>query len=163
MQVVLGRKGDYSVRAMLYLARHAGEGRKKTREIASAMEIPGRYAPQILADLVAAGLLTATAGPDGGYELDRPSRVISLLEVVEAAEGPIRLERCVLRGGSCDWSNVCPVHEAWSRAQEGLVTELAATSFSDLVQIDEQISAGTYSVPADTPVHPHRTRRGGKR
>jgi Rrf2 family protein len=90
MQVALGRKGDYSVRAMLYLARHADDGRRKARVVATAMEIPHPYATQILANLVAEELLIATAGPDGGYELARPADEISLLEVVEAAEGPIR-------------------------------------------------------------------------
>lgn len=154
MQAVLGRKGDYTVRAMLYLARHAGEGRQKARIVADAMEIPSQYATQILAGLVGAGLLEATAGPDGGYELARPADTISLLEVVEAAEGPILLEQCVLRGGACDWTNVCPIHQAWSRAQNALVRELADTSFADLAAIERSMAAGTYRVPADTPPHP---------
>lgn len=161
MQVVLGRKGDYTVRALLYLARQSGTGRHKAREVAAAVEIPPRYAPQILADLVGAGFVKATAGSDGGYELARPASQISLLEVVEAAEGPIRLERCVLRGGSCDWSTVCPIHEAWSRAQGGLIEELAATSFADLAAIDAAISAGTYQPPSQAPLHPIPTRRRG--
>ena len=162
MQVVLGRKGDYSVRAMLHLARHSGKGRQKARVVAEAMEIPHRYATQILASLVAEGFLVATAGPDGGYELAKPANEISLLDVVEAAEGPIRLETCVLRGGSCDWSDVCPVHEAWSRAQEGMIRELDRTSFGDLERIDAAIAAGTYRPPVDTPIHESPTPRGGK-
>jgi Rrf2 family protein len=161
MQVVLGRKGDYSVRAMLHLARH-GEGRQKARVVAEEMDIPFRYATQILADLVAAGFLVATAGPAGGYELAKSANEISLLEVVEAAEGPIRLERCVLSGGSCDWSDVCPVHEAWSRAQEGMIRELSRTSFGDLERIDAAIAAGTYRPPAATPLHENPMERGGK-
>jgi Rrf2 family protein len=162
MQVVLGRKGDYSVRAMLHLVRHGGEGRQKARVVAEAMEIPHRYATQILANLVARGLLVATAGPDGGYELARPADAISLLQVVEAAEGPIRLETCVLRGGSCDWADVCPVHEAWSRAQESMIRELDRTSFGDLERIDAAIATGTYRPPAEAPIHDGRTTRGGK-
>jgi Rrf2 family protein len=161
MQVVLGRKGDYSVRAMLHLARHDGE-RQKARVVAEEMDIPHRYATQILASLVAEGFLVATAGPAGGYELAKPAHKISLLEVVEAVEGPIRLETCVLRGGSCDWSDVCPVHEAWSRAQQGMIRELGRTSFGDLERIDAAIAAGTYRPPADTPLHGNPTWRGGK-
>lgn len=159
MQVVLGRKGDYTVRAMLHLARQGGTRRQKAREVAAAMEIPPRYAPQILANLVAAGLANATAGPEGGYELTRSPSEISLLEVVEAAEGPIRLERCLLKGGSCDWRTVCPVHEAWSRAQGHLIEGLAATSFADLAAIDSAISAGIYQPPTDLPLHTGPTRR----
>src|SRR5690606_33444564 len=99
VQVTLGRKGDYTVRAVLNLARHYGAGRRKSREIAAEMDIPERYLPQILANLVRHGLLVAVAGPDGGYALARDPGDITLFEVVEVAEGPIALESCVLRGG----------------------------------------------------------------
>lgn len=163
MQAVLGRKGDYSVRAMLHLARHGAKGRQKARVVAATMDIPDRYATQILANLVSHGLLAATAGPDGGYELARPADDISLLEVVEAAEGPIRLDRCVLRGGSCDWRNVCPIHEAWSRAQNALIEQLAETSFDDLIRIDTAISAGTYQLPSGISLHEAANHQTGKR
>ena len=162
MQVVLGRKGDYSVRAMLHVARYAGAGRQKARVVAATMEIPNGYATQILANLVAQGLLNATAGPDGGYELARSADDITLLEIVEAAEGPIRLETCVLEGGSCDWREVCPVHEAWSRAQNGMIEELAKTSLGDLERIDRAISQGTYRPSPEAPLHEKRTPRGGE-
>src|SRR3990172_10072995 len=68
MQIALGRKGDYAVRAVLELARHYGAGRRKAREIAAEMDIPHRYLQQILNTFVRSDLLTAAAGPDGGYE-----------------------------------------------------------------------------------------------
>jgi len=163
MQVTLGRKGDYSVRAMLDVARHSDTGRRKAREIASEMEIPQPYVAQILADLVRQGLLTAVAGPAGGYTLSRPASEITLLEVAEAAEGPTTLESCVLRGGPCDWTSVCPVHETWSRGQNALTATLAATTFADLIAIDKGMEDGTYQLPPDMPDHPVATERRGKR
>ena len=85
MQVTLGRKGDYTVRAVLHLARHYGKGRRKSREIAAEMDIPERYLPQILANLVRHNVLVAVAGPDGGYALARDPGVLSLFEIVEVA------------------------------------------------------------------------------
>ncbi len=161
MQVTLGRKGDYSVRAVLDVARHSDTGRRKAREIASEMEIPQPYVAQILAGLVRQGLLTAVAGPTGGYTLSRPASEITLLEVAEAAEGPTTLESCVLRGGPCDWSDVCPVHETWSRGQSALTATLAATTFADLIAIDKAMEDGTYQLPPDVPDHPVPTRRRG--
>ncbi len=161
MQVTLGRRGDYAVRAMVDLARHHGAGRRKTREIAEAMDIPQRYLTQILAGLVRDGLLVAVAGPDGGYSLARPPAEVSLLEVVELAEGPISLDQCVLRGGPCDWEQACPLHAAWSRAQRALVGELAATTFGELMAEDAALQAGTYDgEPAD---HARSTARRGQR
>jgi Rrf2 family protein len=155
------------VRAVLDLARHHDE-RRKSREIAREMDIPARYLTQILANLVQHGLLDAVAGPTGGYTLARPPENISLLEVVEAAEGPIKLEQCVLRGGPCNWEDVCPVHIPWARAQNALAAQLAATSFADLVRSAAEIDGGAYVIPADAPAHgmptPRLRRRdqGGK-
>jgi Rrf2 family protein len=163
MQVTLGRKGDYSVRAILDVARHADTGRRKAREIATEMEIPQPYVAQILANLVKQGLLTAVAGPAGGYTLARPASSITLLEVVEGAEGATALENCVLRGGPCDWTGVCPVHDTWWRAQSALKETLAATNFADLVAIDEAMERGTYQPSVDVPLHPVPTERGGIR
>lgn len=50
----VGPEGDYAVRAALYLARHYGHGRRKTREIAADMDIPEKYLPQVLGELVRA-------------------------------------------------------------------------------------------------------------
>jgi Rrf2 family protein len=165
MQASLGRKGDYSVRAVLYLARYYGD-RRKSREIAHEMDIPARYLTQILASLVQEDLLTAMAGPSGGYCLARPPAEISLLEVVEAAEGPIGLDQCVLQGGPCSWENSCPVHIPWARAQNAMAEHLASTSFADLVEAASEIDASTQVLPDDAPPHkfptPRRS-RGGKR
>ncbi len=159
MRVALGRKGDYAVRAVLDLARHHGRGRRKAREIASEMDIPARYLPQILASLVRGELLVAVAGPEGGYALARDPAAISLLDVVEVVEGPIALEECVLRGGPCDWTSACPLHATWGRAQAALQAELQASTFDQLAQLDQSIEAGAYEPPPG-PVHPHRERRG---
>ncbi|TAJ17002.1 MAG: Rrf2 family transcriptional regulator [Dehalococcoidia bacterium] len=139
MEIALERRGDYSVRAVIDLARHYGDGRRKAREIATVMDIPVRYLPQLLAPLVHRGLLLATAGPDGGYALARNPASISVLEVIEAAEGPLESPRCVLRGGPCDWDETCPLHETWGRARDALATELKRTSFADLAAADEAI------------------------
>ncbi len=163
MRLTLGRKGDYAVRAVLDLARHWGEGRRKSREIATAMDIPERYVGQILAKLVRAGLLLATAGPDGGYSLSRDPAEVTLLEVVEASEGAIALSSCVLSGGPCDWTNVCPVHETWSQAQRAFMGTLQATNYADLVAIDTAIESGAYEPPDDAPLHVEPTTRKGQR
>jgi len=113
----LTRRGDYAVRAALCLARRGGDGGYvKIREVAAAMALPASYTPQVLRLLAEAGLAEARAGRDGGYRLARPSDQVALLEVVEAAEGAFRLERCILRGGPCHWEQACAVHAAWSAA-----------------------------------------------
>ena len=138
MQIALDRRGDYSVRAVLDLARHYGS-RRKAREIARTMDLPVRYLPQLLAPLVHRGLLAATAGPEGGYALARAPVEVTVLEVIEAAEGPLESPRCVLRGGPCDWEETCPLHDHWGRARAALATELQAVTFAELAARDAEI------------------------
>lgn len=140
MQITIGRRGDYAVRAVLDLAHAYGNGRRKTREIAATMEIPRNYLPQIMAELVSAGLLLATAGKSGGYELARPPSQITLLDVVELMDGPITLSRCLLRGIPCGTDGYCAAHEAWAEAQAALAGSLASTTFEELARRDYAFS-----------------------
>lgn len=137
MQIVLGSRGDYAVRAVLFLARYPG--RQRRREISAAMEIPDKYLPQILGALVAAGIARSTAGRLGGYELARTPDRVSLREVVEAAEGPLQADRCLLRGGPCHWVERCALHDAWTEAGDALSERLAATTFAELARRDEDL------------------------
>ena len=134
MQISLTKRGDYGIRAVLDLARNADGGRRKTREIAEAMNIPRGFLSQILATLAHAELVRATAGRDGGYVLARPAGAISLLDVIRAVEGPVGLQQCLLRGIPCGTSQFCDAHDAWARAQDALNRELAATTFADLAR-----------------------------
>jgi Rrf2 family protein len=121
VDLALTRRGDYAVRAALCLARRGGEGGYvKMREVAATMALPASYTPQVLRLLAEAGLAEARAGRDGGYRLTRPPDEIALLEVVEAAEGVFRLERCILRGGPCHWEQACAVHAALVGGSPGL-------------------------------------------
>ena len=150
MQVILGSRGDYSVRAVLHLARHPG--RQRRRDISQEMDIPDKYLPQILAALVRAGIARSTAGRLGGYELARPPEAISLREVVEVAEGPIRSQKCLMRSGPCYWGDKCAVHDAWAAAEAAMTDRLAATTFAELARADwemEQESRGRPPVPAE--------------
>lgn len=161
MQLKLTRRGDYTVRAMIHVARHHGNGLRQARQIASEMQVPYKFLTQILANLVSDGLLEAKAGPAGGYTLSRAPADVTLLEVVEAAEGPATFDHCVLRDGPCDWEETCPVHDTWSRAQSALARELALTTLSDLARIDAAIEAGEHQ--PESPPHPHLTERHGER
>jgi Rrf2 family protein len=147
----LSRRGDYVTRAALNLARAFGaDGYQKIREVVAGTEIPPTFAAQILADLVRAGLAASKAGKKGGYRLTREPDQVSLLEVIEAAEGPLRPDHCALGTGPCRWDQVCPLHETWSEATTRLRTVLSEASLGEVAARDEAIARGTYSVPPDS-------------
>jgi Rrf2 family iron-sulfur cluster assembly transcriptional regulator len=132
MRLELTKRGDYAVRAMLALARADGAGLLSARRIAEAMDIPGRFLPQVLSDLGRAGLVAAAPGRSGGYRLARDAAAISLLEVIEAVEGDSRRRSCVLRGGPCGRDGFCDVHEVFFTGQDLLLAQLAGSRLSDL-------------------------------
>ncbi|HEX7472207.1 MAG TPA: Rrf2 family transcriptional regulator, partial [Candidatus Limnocylindrales bacterium] len=119
MRLELTHRGDYAVRAMLALAQaDPGRGRLSVRRIAADMSIPVAFLPQVMRDLVAAGLVDATTGRGGGYRLARPAVDISVLQIIESVEGDSRRTSCVLRGGPCGKDGHCDAHAVFFAAQD---------------------------------------------
>jgi Rrf2 family protein len=136
MRIALSRRGDYAIRAMLALAEHerpGTDGYLSARRIAERMRIPARFVAHVLTDLGRAGLVRAGAGRAGGYRLAEPATSISVLRVVDAADGNGHVPRCVLRGSPCDPEGHCAVHETIARTTSAARAELARTSVADLV------------------------------
>ena len=155
MDLTLTKRGDYVVRAALSLARAFDDGAfRKIREVAADMDLPLHYTPQILNLLLKAGLAEARAGKQGGYRLLRPPEQISLLDLVEAGEGPLRDQRCTLRGGPCHWEDMCPLHSVWDQAYSALTEVLAGRTLASLAATDRALEQGTFPVPADSHRRP---------
>lgn len=127
------RQADYAVRAVLYLARRGSGARISTAEVAREQRIPPTFLAKIVSQLSTAGVLRATRGARGGITLARPPQEINLLEIVEAIDGPIGLNECVINRDVCSMSDTCPVREVWCDAQSVLVDRLRQTSFGQLV------------------------------
>ena len=129
------RQADYAVRAVLYLARLGQEQRAATSQIAEDQQIPPSFLAKIVSQLSVAGLLQTSRGARGGVSLARHPDQISLLEVVEAIDGPILLNECVGANGICTFGDDCPMRPVWCDAQAQLVERLKNTYFSQFVQM----------------------------
>lgn len=127
------RQADYAVRAVLHLARAGNMERAATSTIAKEQNIPPSFLAKIISQLSIAGLLHTSRGARGGVTLAREAKEISLLEVVEAIDGPIQLNECVQNEGVCSFEDACPVRAIWCDAQDELVRRLKSTSFGDLI------------------------------
>ncbi len=88
----LSRTVSYAVRAMVQLAQSDPDTPVPCSRLASRGDMPERFLLQILRVLVTQGILRSTRGVDGGYSLTRPPDQISLLDVIEAIEGPLAAE-----------------------------------------------------------------------
>jgi Rrf2 family protein len=127
------RQADYAVRAVLYLAKIGPEMRAATSQIAQEQQIPPSFLAKIVSQLSVAGLLQTSRGARGGVSLARVPEQISLLEVVEAIDGPILLNECVAGNGTCTFGDDCPMQSIWCDAQSELVHRLRNTTFDRFV------------------------------
>ena len=134
MRLELTRRGDYAVRAAVALAATNGDGLLSTRRIAAEMQIPPRFLPQVMADLVRADLVVAHTGRSGGYRLARPAADISLLEVIRASEHDRAIRTCILRGGPCDPAGRCDVHDVFSGARDAMLDSLDQATLAEVAQ-----------------------------
>jgi Rrf2 family protein len=137
MRIAIGRKGAYALSAAIHLARHSARhqdgSRLKAREIAEALAVPEAFLLRILSGLASAGILTAVSGRGGGYSLAADPADVSLLDIIEAAEGPVPSGRCLLSDGPCDPATACDMHTTWARAQHTLSDQLVATTLATIL------------------------------
>ena len=127
------RQADYAVRAVLHLSRVENHKRAATSVIAREQNIPPSFLAKIISQLSIAGLLHTSRGAHGGVILARKPSDISLLEVVEAIDGPIQLNECVTNTGICNFAANCPIRAVWCEAQEDLVKRLKNINFADMI------------------------------
>lgn len=139
----LTRQADYAIRALLHLSAAEPGNVVQTKEIASSEGIPEKYLPTIMRTLARAGLVRTLRGNQGGVLLARGPEDINLLEVIEAIEEPIMLNRCLREEGECSRESFCPVHPVWDRIQQTLIDRLESTSFADLASERTSCEAGS--------------------
>ena len=148
MRLELTRRGDYAVRAILALAARSSTAPTSGREISAEMGIPVGFLPRVMGDLVSAGLVESVTGRAGGYTLARAPAAISLLSVIEAAEGDSRRTSCVLRGGPCGRDGHCQVHDVFFAAQDALLERLRQVSLADIVGLPQAADVTASEVAA---------------
>ncbi len=86
----LTRAASYALHAMVHIAGHKPNTPLASHEVARARHIPERFLLKVLKPLVSEGLLVSVKGPHGGYRLARPATQITMLDIIEAVEGPVR-------------------------------------------------------------------------
>lgn len=127
------RQADYAVRAVLHLSKLGNNQRAATSTVAEEQHIPPSFLAKIISQLSIAGLLHTSRGARGGVTLARDPKEITLLEVIEAIDGPIQLNECVGENGICSFEKDCPLRPVWCEAQDELVKRLRGTNFKQLM------------------------------
>jgi len=128
----LTRGGEYAVRAMMYLADVPDGHVAALREIGRAKDIPESFLAKILQSLAHAGLVSSHRGARGGFTLARDAGEITVRAVIEAVDGPITLNRCVLAPEDCELSGHCRMHAVWVETQERMLSVLDGVTLAVL-------------------------------
>lgn len=128
----LSRAAEYSIRGVLYLASRSEGEVAGVEEIARATDVPSAYLAKLFGALGKRGFVRSIRGPEGGFTLPRDPSEISVLEVIEAIEGPISFSQCLVHEGDCPGGSACPVHEMWEGAQESFLKYLRGRDFKEL-------------------------------
>ena len=136
MQHVLriSRKIDYAVRACIHLASIPEGTVVPFREIGRRMLVPEDFLAKILKTLVDHGIVKSTRGPHGGYKLARPPESINVLEVIEAAEGPIAINVCLSEEEGCERQGICTMTSVWREGQERMLEVFRGTNLASLAK-----------------------------
>lgn len=127
------KQADYALRAMMYLAKADQNQRSSTSQIAREQHIPSSFLAKIISQLSIAGLITTSRGARGGVSLARKPEEISVLEVVEAIDGPIVINDCTISLAACPFGEDCPLQPIWCDVQNQLVERLRTTTFDSLI------------------------------
>jgi Rrf2 family transcriptional regulator, iron-sulfur cluster assembly transcription factor len=129
MRLELTRKTDLAVKALCALD---GSDRVKGSALAGSIGSTAGFVAQVIMPLVDRGWVGSVPGPSGGYQLETALSDISILDVIEAIEGPTLNGRCVLDSGPCPHAQLCALHEPWQRARSALMTELSTASVASV-------------------------------
>ncbi|NLX61317.1 MAG: Rrf2 family transcriptional regulator [Tissierellia bacterium] len=129
------QEADYALRAIYYLSTLDAGARASANVIAKEQNIPLRFLLKLLQKLRDAGLVESFMGVNGGYALSKQPKDISFLDVIEAIDGPIYINRCLYDPEECNNLGVeyCSIHKALHQVQEKLKKDLSSINFQHIL------------------------------
>ena len=149
----ISTKGEYGIRAMLFIAMHCEGGPTTSHEIATRQGIPEPYLRQILASLAKHHLIQSSRGPQGGHMLARGAAEISLRDILYALEGQVTsIDQILAQPCSIDiGTQHCVIREAFLKVKHAVETILQDITLEGLAIRQEEILECNIIVPLDRP------------
>jgi Rrf2 family protein len=128
----LSKKADYALMAMKHLAIRPDVPSVSAREIAEQYDIPIELMAKVLQRLVRRGLLVSHQGTRGGYRLAKAPAVISVADIIEAIDGPLKVTACSTDEENCGQYAKCSVRDPLWRIKDRIVAALAMCSLQEI-------------------------------
>ncbi len=139
--------GEYAVRAMLGLSKLPYGTVAHIPDISKEWDIPVSFLRKIITLLAKAGLVHSQRGNNGGIRLAISPEKLTLLDVIEAVEGKIFLNKCLIGHQFCERSMYCSVHIVWCEAQDALKQILNKRTLAELAFLNTARQAQVESTP----------------
>jgi Rrf2 family protein len=136
MQLTL--TGEYAIRAMIHLVSGKDDSVFRISEVSKSNNIPEKFLRKIVAQLSYGGLVQSQRGIGGGIKLGKPASSITPLHIIEAVEGKLALNKCLIDKAFCSDDRWCTVHTIWCEAQMKLKEILASKSIEQLYKENEE-------------------------
>ncbi len=123
---------DYALRSLVYLATCGRQA--SSSEISEGMRIPDNYIYAVMGKLREAGLTRATRGVNGGWSLTKPAEEITLLEIFEAMEGSMKMNRCLIDPELCNRKAAgdCQMHDLYAEIQTQIESGLKSITLAQI-------------------------------
>jgi Rrf2 family protein len=128
----LTRAADYAIRVLIHLASLPAQERALLPSLARATGAPESFLSKVLQSLSRAGLIISRRGQSGGFEILPAGRLASMRAVIEAIDGPLFLNLCLISNRHCAREAWCPAHPVWEQAQKAMLQVLSGAVIADL-------------------------------
>jgi len=128
----LSKKADYALLALRHLAIPGPRETVSARELAASYDLPPELLAKVLQQLVRAGLLSSQQGIRGGYGLAKAPSEITVVDVLQAIDGPMTVTACSESDHSCDQYTKCNIRDPLWKLKDRIVSALAATTVAEL-------------------------------
>ncbi|MEE4254669.1 MAG: Rrf2 family transcriptional regulator [Desulfuromusa sp.] len=131
--MVITRATEYAVRTVLYLAQQPKNDIVLKKDICRTQQVTPAFLTKILQPLIKMGIVSSQRGVGGGFLLARDPSEITILDILQAEEGLLKLNHCLVDTDFCHRDGYCSAHEVWQEAQQKMAEILQKKSIADLV------------------------------
>ncbi|MFZ1685601.1 MAG: Rrf2 family transcriptional regulator [Candidatus Zixiibacteriota bacterium] len=128
---------SYAIRASLLVTiKETKDGRKfiPIRELADELDLSFHFLTKIMQILTESKIMESFRGPNGGIGLARPSKDITLIDVISAVDGMALFTDCALGLPGCGEKTPCPLHAAWAKRRQDLQRMFEKTTLASLAR-----------------------------
>jgi len=136
--MIITRATEYAIRAILYMSKFPTGDIILKKDICRTQDVTPAFLTKIFQPLVKEGIVGSQRGVGGGFYLKRDPKDITLYDIFKVQEDPLHINVCLAEEGCCERDKFCSVHNKWNDVRSGMIEQLNACNFAQLVREEEQ-------------------------